>query len=188
MNKTQECIVTNRSGGMVYYVIPERHIRRQFAQNETKRLTIDEIEALTFQPGGKELLMNFLQVDPVSVEKLNMPVEPEYALTPDQIKTLLSTGSLDAFLDALDFAPQGVIDLIKQFSVELPLTDMNKVKALKDKTGFDVLAAINNEEAVKRDTAAEISEEKGEKKRRTQPQVATSGRRTTPKYKVVESK
>ena len=55
---------------------------------------------------------------------------------------MLLNGSLDAFLDALDFAPIGVIDLIKTMSVQLPLTDLNKRRALKEKTGFDVDRAL----------------------------------------------
>jgi hypothetical protein len=42
------------------------------------------------------------------------------------VKELILNGSLDAWKDALDFAPAGVIDLIKDFSVKLPLTDYNK--------------------------------------------------------------
>ncbi|MDV3428265.1 MAG: hypothetical protein LIR50_14805 [Bacillota bacterium] len=74
-----------------------------------------------------------------------------------QIRDLLLTGSLDAFLDALDFAPIGVIDLIKSMSVSLPLTDLNKRKALKEKTGFDVdkaLIHIEEEKAEEKEPAA----------------------------------
>ena len=59
-----------------------------------------------------------------------------------QIIELLKSGSFDAFLDCLQFAPTGVIDLIKTFSVELPLTDTRKIEALKEKTGFDVIKAL----------------------------------------------
>jgi len=38
----------------------------------------------------------------------------------------MTTGSLDEFLDCLDFAPEGVKDLIKTLSVELPLNDVSK--------------------------------------------------------------
>ena len=51
---------------------------------------------------------------------------------------------MDAFLDALDFAPIGVIDLIKSMAVSLPLTDYNKRQALKEKTGFDVDKALDH--------------------------------------------
>ena len=39
------------------------------------------------------------------------------------------------------------IDLIKSLAVSLPLSDYNKRKALKDKTGFDLDKALTNKEA-----------------------------------------
>ena len=73
-----------------------------------------------------------------------MPVQPEYYLSEQQIKDLLLTGSMDAFLDCLDFAPEGVMQLVKKYAIELPLSDYDKRLALKEKTGFDVDAALAN--------------------------------------------
>lgn len=60
MNKNAKCKIINRSAGRVYYNIPEMNIRRSFAPQEEKIVTIGELEALSFQPGGKELMLNFL--------------------------------------------------------------------------------------------------------------------------------
>ena len=144
MDTTKTYKVTNRSAGMAVYNIPEARIRRSFASGETKMIPLDEIRLLSYQPGGPQMLMNFLQVEPVVAEELGMSTEPEYNLSIEEVKELLEKGSQDAFLDALDFAPTGVIELIKKFAVELPLSDMNKVAAWKEKTGFDVLAALNH--------------------------------------------
>ena len=38
---------------------------------------------------------------------------------------------------------KGVIDLIKMLAWQLPITDLNKVEAIKQATGFDTLAAID---------------------------------------------
>jgi hypothetical protein len=54
----------------------------------------------------------------------------------------MQNGSLDEFLDCLDFAPEGVIDLIKTLAVELPLNDVAKREAILNKTGFNVDNAI----------------------------------------------
>lgn len=175
--------VVNRSSSMVVYRIPETNIRREFQPGESKRIPFGELEKLTYQPGGRELLENFLQlVDERATTDLSVHREPEYNMDETQIKDLLLRGSVDAFLDALDFAPIGVIDLIKSLSVSLPLTDLNKRRALKDKTGFDVDRAI-----------AHIEEEKSEEKepaaapqRRVEPETsAAPTRRTTTNYKVV---
>jgi hypothetical protein len=131
--------VKNRSSSVVVYRIPEKNLRREFAPGETKKIPFGELEKLTYQQGGKELLENFLQIiDNEPTEDLNIHRELEYDMSEAQIRDLLLTGTLDSFLDALDFAPLGVIDLIKSLAVSLPLTDLNKRKALKEKTGFDV--------------------------------------------------
>lgn len=150
INSTTRCIVKNRSASTVVYRIPEENIRREFAPGESKNVLFSEIEKLTYQPGGQVLLGNFLQINNVKqVEDLGIKTEPEYFMDEKQVVELLTSGTLDAFLDCLDFAPEGVIDLVKRFSVSLPLQDYNKRKALKEKTGFDVDKAIANIEAEK---------------------------------------
>ena len=155
MSEMKMCSVKNRSASRVVYRIPEDGIRREFAPGEVKRLNYVELEKLSYQPGGREIMANFLQIQNVeAVHDLGIHTEPEYNMSEQQIIDLIKTGSLDAFLDCLDFAPVGVVDLLKKFSVTVPLTDYNKRQALKEKTGFDVDTAIKNIEAEKADDAA----------------------------------
>jgi hypothetical protein len=112
---------------------------------------------------------------------LNIHTEAEYYMSEEQIVELLKNGSHDAFLDCLDYAPVGVIDLLKKYAVSLPVTDINKRKALKDKTGFDVDVAIKNIEAEK-------AEDAGAEDNQITPVEKTAtptGRRATTNYKVV---
>ena len=138
--------VTNRSGGTCVYNIPERHVRRVFQPHETKEIEIDELTDVVSQPGGKELFYHYLMIEDNAVVRkvLNLTPQPEYELTEEQIPTWLVECSLDEFKDALDFAPEGVKDLIKTYAVKLPLNDLNKTNAIKEVLGFDVIAAINN--------------------------------------------
>ena len=76
------------------------------------------------------------------MELFNTKLEPEYHYSEQDVKTLLKEGTLDQFLDCLDFAPQGIIDLIKDVAVNLPVNDMAKREAIKEKLGFDVTRAI----------------------------------------------
>lgn len=181
--------VKNRSSSVVVYRIPETNIRREFAPGEVKRIPFGELEKLTYQDGGRELLENFLQILEEEVTSdLNVNREPEYNMSEQQIVDLLKNGSLDAFLDALDFAPIGVIDLIKSFSVSLPLTDIDKRKALKSKTGFDVDNALRHIEEEKSEISPSNAPTVAE--RRTQPAAAEAipaGRRTSgTAYKTVK--
>lgn len=179
--------VKNRSSSMVVYRIPETNLRREFQPGETKRIPFGELEKLTYQPGGHTLLEEFLQiVDEAVTTNLNVRREVEYDMSEAQIRDLLTMGSLDAFLDALDFAPIGVIDLIKTMAVSLPLEDYSKRKALLDKTGFDVDKAIANLQAEKAEEKATPEAAAAPAERRVKPAVKTNpSRRTTPNYKVV---
>ena len=185
---TQETMynVKNRSSSMVVYKIPETNLRREFAPGETKRIPFGELEKLTYQPGGRELLENFLQILEEEVTtNLNVHRELEYDMSEEQVRDLLLTGSVDAFLDALDFAPIGVIDLIKSMAVALPLTNLQKRKALKDKTGFDVDKALMHiEEEQLEENAGKAAPAPAE--RRVKEEVKPAGRRTTPSYKVTK--
>ena len=178
--------VKNRSTSVVVYRIPESNLRREWAPGEVKRIQFGELEKLTYQPGGRELIANFLQIMENEVtDDLNVHREPEYNMSEDQVRDLILNGSIDAFLDALDFAPLGVIDLIKTMSVQLPITDMAKREALKAKTGFDVDKAIENDRASKEDSKKETIADKPVERRVTESTPA--GRRTSGNaYKVVK--
>lgn len=176
--------VKNRSASLAVYSIPEINIRREFAPGETKNITYGELEKLSYQPGGRAIMQNFLQIiDPEATGDLGINREPEYDLSEQQIVDLMTNGSLDAFLDCLDFAPVGVIDLIKKFSVSLPLNDIDKRDALKKKTGFDVTVALANMQKEKEDMNTPTVENK---ERRVKTESAPEGRRTIPKYNVVQ--
>ena len=190
INETTMYNVKNRSSSIVVYRIPETNLRREFEPGEIKRVPFGELEKLTYQPGGRELLENFLQIleEEVTTD-LNVHREVEYDMSETQIKDLLLNGSLDAFLDALDFAPIGVIDLIKTLSVQLPLTDLNKRRALKEKTGFDVDRALVH---VEEERMAEMQKDPNKidtaevaPTRRVKAEEPQTARRTNCSYKVV---
>lgn len=137
--------VTNRDKGNVGYNIPDlNNLNRQFQPGEVKEVTFEELERLSWVPGGRYLLENCLVIDNEdAIEELIGKAEPEYYYTEEDVKTLLTTGTLDQFLDCLDFAPQGVLDMIKDLAVSMPLNDVAKRKAIQDKLGFSVDNAIN---------------------------------------------
>lgn len=183
------CNVKNRGAGYVTYKIPEDGIRRQFAPGETKKISYEELEKLTYQPGGLMILSQFLQIqDEAAINDFNIKTEPEYHMSERDIIHLIKEGSLDAFLDALDFAPIGVIDLIKKFSIEIPLTDINKKKALKEKTGFNVDAALKHIDEDKEDEQTTILKTTERRVKPEEKAAAPAGRRTeAPKYNVVNT-
>lgn len=181
--------VKNRGASTVVYKIPEDGIRREFKPGQTLQISSEELEKLTYQPGGTLILSQFLQIlDLEGIQKANIKTEPEYHMSEADVSRLITSGSLDAFLDCLDFAPIGVIDLVKKLSVSIPMVDIQKRKALKEKTGFDVEAALKHQEEDREDDQKTIlKQNNGE--RRVQPEAAPAGRRTTaPKYNIVTPK
>lgn len=184
--------LTNRDHGSVGYRIPDLNIHRTFSGGETKRVTFNEIEQLSWVDGGKALLKHYLIIqDPEAAEEILGKVEPEYFYTDKDVKKLLTEGTLDQLKDTLQYGPKGVIDLIKQDAVEVKLNNNEMREEIFKATNFNVTNAINNELVTN-----ETSEPKAAtSQRRSQPitasgsNLSTSSRRSEPitesKYKVV---
>lgn len=187
--------VTNRDNGSVGYKILDLGVNRQFMKNETKEIPMEELRKLSYQPGGLYILENCLVIDnDEAIEELLHGVEPEYKYTEKDVVYILTEASLDEFLDCLDFAPAGVIDMIKTKAVDIRLNDVNKRQALLAKTGFNVTKAIEikdeaekemeEDDAPKRRVAVAAQEQKAENENQ-----GGTRRTTPPAYKrVVTSK
>ena len=150
MNKNAKIKIRNRSTGMVVYTIQDLGIRREFTANEIKEVSFEEIQKLSYQTGGKYMLENYLIIENLDArEEILGAVELEYDYTEEQVKSLLLYGSLDSLLDCLDFAPKGVIDLVKKLAVDLEVSDTRKRRAIQNATGFNVDGAIKINEETK---------------------------------------
>ena len=187
IDKNKMIKVINKFNGTVGYDVPEMGVHRNFYPKESKEISFEELERLSFVPGGDVILRNYLEiVDEDAIMALfNEKPEPEYHYSENDIKQLLTTGTLDQFLDCLDFAPDVIKDMIKDLAVELPLNDMAKRQAIQDKLGFDVTKAIEIKNT-KYDGETEETTETKVSGRRAAPiktdstTVAPSGRRYKP--------
>lgn len=185
--------VTNRSRGSVGYTIPDMgNLQRHFNYGETKQITAEEIRKLSYSIGGSVLLRDYLKIDNQElIDEILHGVEPEYFYTEEQIKELLLNGEMDAFMDCLDFAPDGVIDLMRDLAVKLEIPDIRKRDAISKKTGVDVNKAITINQLSKNeddDKPEEVKQRRVQLDKNTL--VSSSGRRTNPntsigKYKVI---
>lgn len=187
-------LVKNRSASRVHYSVPELGIKsRDFAPGEVKKIKREELEGLSYIPGGINLIRNYLLiVNPQAREEFVGKVEPEYNMTEKEVRELIISGSNDEWLDCLDFAPEGVIDLIKTLAVEIPLTDTVKMEQFKQKTGVDLARQIRAKQEEEAEMAAAQAQQDARPQRRVQPVQDTSEpqnpqRRTSgSKYKVVK--
>lgn len=143
LNKTIS--IKNRGAASVTYSVPDSNIRRSFTPNEIKRnVPIKELEMLAQTPGGLYIIKNYLLVSEEDVlDYLGIDIEPEYSYGEVEVKKLLLEGSLDQLADCLEFAPEGVLGLIKKISVEIELNDVRKRNLIKEsKLAFDISAAL----------------------------------------------
>lgn len=173
--------VRNRSTGTVIYKVPDFNVRREFAPGEIKEISQEELAALIQRPGGRNILMKYLQVNKEDIKSLDVvQPEQEYFYTDEDVKRIMKFGSQDEFLDMLDFSPAGVINMIKDYAVKLPLTDLYKIEALKNKTGFDSAKALDNS----KDENGEL-QVANTPKRRVKTETEQPEKRRVSEYKII---
>lgn len=182
--------VTNRDNGTVGYTIPDLgNLHRTFQSGETKEVSMDELRRLSYIPGGHQILENYLVIEnEEAVQELLNQVEPEYYYSKEDIENLLLKGSLDQLEDCLNFAPEGIINLVKKMAVDLKLNDVAKREMLLKKTGFNVTSAININEMTTEEETTSVKTRKAAAITETRQEAAEPVRKaavTTGKYKVV---
>ena len=178
--------VTNRDSGSVGYTVAEMGIHRKFQKGEVKEIRMEELRKLSYLPGGQAIINDCLIIhNEEALKELNPDYEPEYFYTEADIRELLLKGTEAQFLDCLDFAPEGVIELVKQLAVELKINDLAKREAIFKKTGFNVTRAIQiNEESQEVDEAdTEVKQRRAAAPTTKVVEPEATGRRTAaPKY------
>lgn len=179
--------VRNLVDYMVVYRIDEDHIRREFAPGEVKKVTAIELRKLYYTPGGGDLLKNFLSVR-------NAELASEFGVSSDTIeynwtvsdidKTLL-VEPIEVLLDALDFAPDGIKETIVDRAVALKINNMDKRKAILEKTGQDITQKIDFKEALESQDNKQDSAPK-ERRVNTGTQTVNTGRRVQTQVSIIE--
>ena len=130
--------------------------------------------------------------DTDALSALNMAdVEPEYHYTEEDVRALIHQGSLDQLEDSLNFAPEGVINLIKDIAVKEEVSDIRKRDLIYKKTGFNVNNAINVNHIMEDDSQSETEEAPKRKEAHINAAAETVSDKVTrkagtlPKYNVV---
>jgi hypothetical protein len=143
VEKDRVISLLNRDTGSVGYTLDDTGTHRRFTPGETKQVTFDEVEKLSWAPGGKELLKDYLIIqDEEAAREILGDIEPEYFYTKETIQKLLSEGTLEQLQDTLDFGPKGVVDLVKQEAVEMRIDSTVKREEIQKHTSFNVDRAI----------------------------------------------
>lgn len=142
--------VQNLTDHMVVYISYNGH-RRAFEGQRKMKIPAVELRQLVYSRGGLQLIKNFLRIDNKELaEELGVEdTEHEYKWTEEDVVNLLNEGSLDRLKDALDFAPLGIIELIVDKAVNMPVADVNKRKAISEATGKNIEVMIQKVEESK---------------------------------------
>ena len=190
LENTDKIRVENRDNTLVGYIVPETNIIRRFNAYETKEISMGELRQMVQVKGHRNLIKNHLIIhSKEAVEELLPEAEPEYFYNTKDVDFLLERGSVDQLYDALDFAPEGVIQLIKDEAVKTNLNDMRKREAILEKTNFDVTKAIEirrlGETAVKSEVKTRRATPLTEDTINNQSEAPTR-RASAPKYTVIK--
>ena len=169
--------VQNLTDNDVVYIDDNGGIARRmvFHAQQTIQVEKEVIERMQYDTGGSILLKDFLSVKDEDMRAdIGIPEDQiEYNWTKEDVKNLLTSGEEDALRDALDFAPQGIIDMIIDMAVDMPLNDRNKVEIIAEATGRNIEMMINNK--LQYEKASDKAPEKNTQRRSTQK--AQPGRR-----------
>ena len=116
-----------------------------------------------YTKGGSVLLEECLSVKNAELAKefgiSDDLLAHEYNWTEKDVEAILIYGSLDALKDALDFAPEGIVDMIVSKAVQMKLNDVAKREAITEATGRNITSMINLVEQSKQDEQ-EVKENK----------------------------
>lgn len=187
---TKMVSVTNRDNGGVTGLLSNGR-KISFNAGQTKNVSLEDLLELKSTDGGNRLLREYLVVTDVDALKaLDMEdVEPEYYYSEKEVRKLLAEGTLDQLEDCLNFAPDGVIDLVKDIAYEIELPDTRKRKLIAQKTGYNLDNILrvkevldtpsSTEEPKKERKAAPVTADSDAPKRKTEPVKATT------EYKVI---
>ena len=173
--------ITNLLDCTCGYIVDLTGVRRILPPHASFKVKASELRELFYQRGGQELLHNYIRVgNKALAQEFGVDVDntPEYNWGRKDVIDALNNPDIDVLLDALDFAPDGIKQLIADVAVETEVSDVNKRKAISDKLGIDVDAMITNKYL-----AAQKAEEKEEKPahRRTAAKKTTTSTRRVKK-------
>lgn len=162
----------------VGYKIEEDNVRRQFSPHEVKTVTAGELRKLDYTRGGHVLLTSYLAVQNKSLaQEFGVDEDSfanEYNWDAAKVDQVLLSEPVEVLQDAMDFAPEGILQLIKDRAIALRLDSMDKRKVISDAMKIDLNGMI--ELAIKAEST-ETKEAPKKTRRTSSNSTATKTRR-----------
>lgn len=189
VNKEKRVKVINRTGGSLAYKIDTLRVTRYWSRpGDYLNISIAELSELRTVRGGNTILRDCVVIEDEEALSVLFPdedLQPEYKYGIKEVEFLLYEGGTAQLLDALDFAPTGVLDLIKLKSIRKLPNETAKIEAINKKFNIDInkVHELNEEKLIPKE------EIKPEQRRRTAPVIETEEPKkesSLPKYKVIK--
>lgn len=161
-------------------------IARHFAPRMTIRVKAGELRDLSYESGGLDFLRNYVCVGNSNLaEEFGISNDLiEYTWGEKEVVEALTTADIDVLLDALDFAPDGILEELRDKAVELEIADGNRIAAINKRMGVDINNMIKNKHAY--DKAGAKTEEAPKQRRSSTAKKTTNRRRAASKEVAVE--
>ena len=166
---------------------------RRLAPYASMTVTAEELRQSANLPGVIDLFRNYVRIGNKSLaEEFGVPSDAvEYSWTQKDVDYAVTSADIDVLLDALDFAPQGIVEMIVDRAVALEIPDMTKRQAILEKTGNDITKMIETKHAYDSvsDGAEDASSSTARRRRvqeKTDDTATTKRRRTTTSKKTSE--
>lgn len=172
--------ITNMMDCTTGYVVDLTGVRRFLPPHASFRVKAGELRELSYQLGGIDLLQNYIRVgNPYLAAEFGVDTKEtiEYNWTQDDVDKCLTSGPLDELLDALDFAPEGIKQLLADRAIALKIPDVDKREAIKKALGVDITSAIQNRHAY--DTEEEAEKKPARRRTAAKTESAPKRRRST---------
>ena len=172
--------VRNMVNHKVVYKIPDQNRRVVFEPFQERKVSAGELRGLHYTVGGEALIHDYLCVKNNDLrEEFNIPKDQiEYDWELKDIKHILldNNASIEALQDALDFAPEGIREMIIDYAVIWKIPDTNRRKVITQMTGIDINKQIEFTELNEKDQS---QQEAPSHRRVNSTKPVRTGRRVT---------
>lgn len=175
-------VINRTSGSLAYNIESLRVVRYWKKPGDYLNIAINELLELKTAAGGPTVLEDLVKIEDKEALSVLFPendIEPEYHYGEAEIDTLLYEAPIEQLLDALDYAPQGVLEIIKTRAINKLPNTTEKIEAIDKKFN----TSIHKIHILQIDQEAQ-EEEAPKRQRRTKPLIEEKTPEV-PKYNVI---
>lgn len=151
--------------------------RYSFGPQQAKTLSAEDLRSLAYVPGILTMFYDGkLRMDNMELcREFNIPTDiPEYDYTIEDIDRILVKEDIEVLMDVLDFAPEGILELVKNRAIALKIPSLEKRRVISERLSTEQIAIdidrmIRDAERMEMDMPVVETNKATEKKRRRAP-------------------